>query len=320
VVDIPELPRIPLSNYLLTLVDEKDCKGRSLYLVGAVEFVAELWKEIKSNRARLNVRELVPGELGIHYNSLYMYMNGKKAVSIELVQRLLELWKTTCRREESDVQERFNQLYQQNLPLIGRRGDRRTHLPLFITPRLCYLTGWIVGDGSLNEAHNYVLKITEESREQLSEILKPLITAEFGIYPPIFRVFGKGYAIQFGSKSIYRFMTRILQLKVGEIPSFIFSLDPICKKYFLMGVFDAEGCVHKDRHRVSIAQGDRDFLLKIQGMFKELGVKFYGPTLHTTRLGSWFTIQLSSKAGFVRFSKTIGSNHVKKEFLIQNWL
>lgn len=87
-----------------------------------------------------------------------------------------------------------------------------------------------------------------------------------------------------------------------------------------MGIFDAEGCVHRDRHRISIAQSTRDFLIDIQRMFKECDLNFLGPTLHTTKLGEWYTIRLGSEQEFVKFSKIIDSAHVKKRFLLKVWL
>lgn len=129
--------------------------------------------------------------------------------------------------------------------------------------------------------------------------------------PPIF-IYPDKKVLQFGSKPVFRFLTQVLKIKVGEIPEIVDKFDNVNKKYFIAGVFDAEGYVCKTRYRITISQAKPEFLEKVKFLAKSIGIKFAGPTTHTTHLGTWYTIRIDNKEGILRFANLIGSFHVDK--------
>ena len=313
--NIPSNPKIPLKNYLLDLVADSDGKESSVYLKGLERFIQEVWIEIVGNNWRkLQVEKLIPRKLGVC--SIYQYKNGRKAISIQMMYKLLLLWKIYCRRDNKDVERIWNEIYEDDFTFSVHKGLQPTRLPKCLTPKLSYLIGWICGDGHMTDYGNhYLIKMSEKSLEELY-LLKSLFKYLFGIDAPIFRICRGGYALQFGNKPVFRFLTQVLRIKIGEIPEIISKLEKINKRYFLAGIFDSEGYVAKNRYRLTISQANSVFLEKIMVLSYEIGIEFRGPTTHKSKLGTWYTIRIDKKDEVLKFSNLIGSCHVDKSKLL----
>lgn len=307
-------PKISLGNYLLDLVTESDGKNSSLYLKNVESFIQEIWEELtKSNWRKLRLRRLVPRRLGIDLAMIYSYKNGKKGISIQTLYQLLLLWQEYCQKTPNALNQKWDEIYKSNFCFSVHRASRLCKLPKYLNPELSYLIGWLSGDGHFgNYGNHYLVKVSEKSTNQLNYVIKPLFENLFNAYSPIHRMYKGGYAVQLNSKPIFRFLTQVLKIKVGEIPNFIFKLDKINKRHFLMGVFDSEGCVHKNRYKISIAQSKTEFLNQLNQLFDEIGIKFNGPIQHKTKLGTWYTIRLEKKSKIIQFKDLIGSYHIDK--------
>jgi len=284
-------------------------------------FIQKIWSEIvRKNWKKLNVRRLIPKELGVTTSVFYGYKNGKKSISIQMLYKLLILWKKYCNKTEKEVQEKWNGIFNNDIYFVTHSKRQNTVLPKTITPKLCYLIGWLIGDGHFQEVHSYTVKISEKNKYQLNLILKPLIKDLFGIDVPIFIGYGNNYRIQFGNKAVYRFFRNVLKIKVGEIPKWIKGLDTTNKRFFLKGIFDSEGCVVKGRNRLTISQAKLSFLKKVIKLLNEFNIYPNGPTFHKTKLGEWYSIKIESKKEFLKFAKNIGSDHIDKSRLLQGWV
>lgn len=318
--NIPSEPKVPLRNYLLELVADSDGKESSIYLKGIEKFIQEIWGEmVKDNWRTLRVRQFIPEKLGI--SSLYPYKSGRKAISIQKLYKLLFLWKKYCKKNNKDVMIQWNKIYKNNFTFAVHKSSALTKLPKYLNPRLSYLLGWICGDGHIDDRWgHYLIKISEKSTNQLNYILKPLLKELFNVNAPIFRIYEGGYALQIGSKPILRFLNYVLKVKVGQIPEIIKNLDPINKKYFLLGVFDSEGNVSSSylESRILIHQGDYAFLKQLIDLFKDLNIYFTGPYRHETKLGIWHHIQVRKKHEVLKFIKEMGTCHVDKFQKIKN--
>jgi len=311
---IPDEPKIPLENYLLDLIEERDVKGRNIYIKNASEFVKEIWSEIVKTRRRLNVRKILPEKLSISCMGFYGYKNGRKAVSIQMLVKLLHLWQEFCGKSDDEVNKKWDSFFARDLFFGTHSPHQEAVLPKFLTPKLAYLLGWICGDGSLNQRNSYVVKISEKSKIQLEFVLQPLLHELFNVHAPIFKRSNMGYAIQIGSKPIFRFIKNFLKIRVGEIPFYLKNVDDDIKRYFLAGIFDAEGYVASSylHSRVTISQANQYFLQKLIEFFKIFDIHFTGPNLHRSEKGVWFTIQLRKKSEILKFATQIGSYHVEK--------
>lgn len=317
---IPDEPRIPLRNYLLDLVTEDDRKESSLYINGVHPFIRETWNEIiRNNWRKLDVRSLIPERLDIEPTTLYAYKNSRKAISIQKLYELLLLWQEYCKNSERDVKEKWDSIFNSNVILSTHSKHQKTTLPRYLTPKLSYLLGWICGDGHLKECHNYVIKISEKSTRQLKFVLKPLFRDLFNVNASLFQRYKGGYAIQIGSKPIFRFLTQVMRIRVGEIPEIAWKIDKVNKKFFLMGLFDSEGSVacSYPNSKVVITQSNREFLEEVIKLFGDIDIHFTGPYLNKSKLGNSYFIQVRKKSELLKFNKLIGSCHVDKTQKLQ---
>ena len=313
---IPDEPRIPIANYLLDLVCEDDWKEKSIYFNGAEHIIKEIWEEIiQENWRTFNVRKTVPQKLNITPSVFYAYKNGRKKISIQTMYQLIKLWKDYCNKSEEELCKKWDSIFDKEMFLSTHSRYQKTTLPTYISPKLSYLLGWICGDGNLQKGKNhFLIKISEKSKDQLELILKPLFQEIFGVTPPIYLRYGKGYAIQIGSKPIFRFLKNVMDVKVGEIPQIIESFDLINKKYFLIGLFDAEGYANPKYldSVITISQSSKQFLEKTMALFNEIKINFIGPHKHKTKLGIWYTIKIRRKMDILKFINEVGSCHIDK--------
>jgi len=295
------------------LVTKTDGKESSIYLKGIERFIQEIWAEmVKDNWKTLRVRQLIPEELDVHYMMLYDYKSGKKTIPIQTLYKLLLLWKKYCRKTNKDVDRKWDEIYRSDFTLSSHKSHSIS-LPKSITPKLSYLLGWLCGDGHIEDRWNhYLIKISEKSTNQINFVLKPLVKELFNIDAPIFHIYEGGYGLQFGNKPIFRFLAQVLKIKVGKIPELVYKLDKINKKYFLAGIFDAEGDVSKTRNRITISQANLEFINQLIYLFKEFNINFRGPYKHKTNLGIWYTIRLEKQDEVLKFFDYIGIYHIDK--------
>ncbi|MHA1721482.1 MAG: hypothetical protein ACTSXW_00210, partial [Candidatus Baldrarchaeia archaeon] len=234
---IPDNPKIKLYNYLLDLVDTKDGKEASIYIRNAKPFIEEIWNEIIKNvRRTFRVRETIPKLLGISYGVFYAYKNGRKSIPIQKLYKLILVWKNYCKKSEKEVKDKWNQIFNSELEFCSRNRAQIVKLLKEITPKLSYLMGWLCGDGHFRSTGGqYLIKISEKSTKQLEKVIKPLIWELFNLNVNIYRRYKNGYAVQFSSKPVLRFLINVLKIKVGEIPEIVNILDEDNKKWFLRG-------------------------------------------------------------------------------------
>lgn len=328
---IPKQPQLSLPNYLLDLVAESDGKESSVYLNGIEQNIQEVWTEIVNNNWRtLNVRQFIPRKLDICPMGLYNCKNGKKAIAIQTLHKLLRIWRDVCEKNNKELISKWEEIFESDFTVSATGRGGKVILPKYITPKLSYLIGWICGDGHFSDNGNhYIIKISEKSIDQLNLVLRPLFWEIFGIIPPLFQRYKNGYALQVGSKPIFRFLTQVLKIKVGAIPNFVKQMDDVNKRYFLCGIFDAEGHINKTYQdsRIVISQANKEFLKNVSSLFSDLSISFNKPQLHKTNLGEWYTISIRRKTEILRFAKNIGSLHVDKsqklrelkEVINENW-
>lgn len=318
IIEIPDEPEIPLGNYLLALIDEKDNVGNSLYLYNLESFTKEIWNEIIDKRKKIGVRKVLPRELCLEPTHLYAIMKGKRGISIQSLYKLLGLWKRYCDKDNSDMKRKWEEIYNSNFLLASFSKPEKFALPRFLTPKLSYLMGWFVGDGCFDSHNNhYRLKITEENREQLEIIIKPLIEEIFKANCYI-RNDHPSPCIKIHSKPIFRFFENVLDVKVGKIPRTIKDSDIINKRFFLRGLFDSEGDVDDNylRSRVRISQASAPFLAYLIKTLKENGIKANGP--YSQKTSRCMQIEIRGKGEILKFKEKIGSSHVEKAKKLEN--
>jgi intein/homing endonuclease len=110
----------------------------------------------------------------------------------------------------------------------------------------------------------------------------------------------------------------VLKIIVGKVPKIIKNADIVNKRFFIRGLFDAEGDVSKiysrSRWPVRISQDNFKFLKDIQHMLKEIGINTKGPY----RFSEAFSIAIYKKSDILNFKKLVGSLHPNKAKRLEN--
>jgi len=131
--------------------------------------------------------------------------------------------------------------------------------PKKLTPPLAYFIGYFYGDGGLKDTQKtfvktnrfeYKLIIADEFEIQI-KIIQKLFQNLFGFKPPIrYERIEKGehtYYLNPTNKAVYLFLTNVFELPSGpksytlKIPKQILISNTCLKKWFVRGIFDADG-------------------------------------------------------------------------------
>ncbi len=312
-------------NYLLKLVDRNDTVGNSLYLYNIHEILRDVWREIIDKNKKISVRKVLPDKLDLEPTHLYAIIKGKRGISIQSTYNLLLLWKQYCKKKEDEIKQIWDKVYKTSTIASFSKSEKLL-LPKTLTPDLCYLIGYIVGDGCFDPSGNhYRLKISEKNKEQLETILKPLITEIFGV-KCIVKNEGSGRDnsnfLLINSKPIFRFFRNVLEVRVGEIPKIIQNTNAENKRFFLRGIFDSEGSVDPNylRGKIRIFQKSKAFLQEIIKILKCLGIQTNGPygphfkypSKNFHYFSSWYSIEIRKKSEILKFIEKVGSWHIEK--------
>ncbi|MFQ6009681.1 MAG: LAGLIDADG family homing endonuclease [Candidatus Aenigmatarchaeota archaeon] len=173
---------------------------------------------------------------------------------------------------------------------FGCTNSRQYTLPKFLTPRLAYLLGYIMGDGHLANPKNLIsngstynaeIRITGDNIAHLI-FLRKIFKELFNYSPPIFKE-KNFYRLIGRSKVIHLFLTKVCGMPVGSkknktcMPSII-KIN-FLKKLFLSGLFDADGTIHIGGNKqpyIRIKQHNKRLLKECAHIFHDNGIKVSG--------------------------------------------
>ena len=202
----------------------------------------------------------------------------------------------------------FGELVMDSLPdapysdfpnIFSKENKYKERLPLNINPKLAYFAGYFFGDGGLKDINKtylktkrfeYKIKIADEFFLQISFIQK-LFVELFSKCPPIRSAKQERmFYIDPTCKSVYLFLTRIFELPAGpkanniRVPVIIKNSGQEIKKWFVRGVFDADGDTRavergfKSQPRVKLRMKSKIFIYEMKDMLSEnFGVSVNGP-------------------------------------------
>ncbi len=161
---------------------------------------------------------------------------------------------------------------------------RGIKLPTVLTPELAEEIGMHIGDGTLPvDKYNYSLRGDIAEREYYTNHVQPLYEKVYGIKtrllqrPPI-------CGIEFDSKAIYTFKSKVLGLHIGEkvgvikVPQRIMDSDnPEIYRALLRGINDTDGCFYmpstRKDPRITITILSKPLIQQLDLILKKLGFK-----------------------------------------------
>ena len=190
------------------------------------------------------------------------------------------------------------------------------YLPNKLTPSLAYFIGYFYGDGGLKDIQKtfvktgcfeYKLIIADEFEMQI-KIIQNLFQDLFGFKPPIrYERIEKGehtYYLNPTNKAVYLFLTSVFELPPGpksnalKVPKQILSSSNTLKRWFVRGVFDADGDTRAVEHgftsqsRVKLRMKPLGFIKGIKRLLEEVFyVSVNGPYFDKGKHSSYIQVE-----------------------------
>ena len=188
----------------------------------------------------------------------------------------------------------MNELLE-NIEYLATTTQEIVKIPKTITPDILYITGVIMGDGSLPINHRYkennfqyTVSITSKGKEFLEGKIKPILQQTFEIEK--ISIFYRNrrwpsWSLEKGNKIIYRFFMQTMEIPTGKkgqkakIPDIIKKLEPVHGIPFLAGLIDSDigkhgkgmGCTFRSK---AIVNDLIEFLGKLGITAKSYGTHF----------------------------------------------
>jgi len=229
-----------------------------------------------------------------------------------------------CNRSEKYVLNKGN---KELFPLDGYGSNRKyIELPDYIDVYFAELLGYYFGDGHIDKNSNLKLAYFYDDVD-LGEYLNNLIFRIFGITPKFTKIKDKNCGvISFARVAFREFMEINNLIKPSDnlkIPPAILEgdFDSICG--FLRGLFEADGCVNKERiNKDKSVEGNIEFYSSSEEFIRQvqlllLGVGIYSKVSEKRKCGKVNGYRLRIYSSFLeRFEKIIGFiSERKKAFL-----
>jgi intein/homing endonuclease len=239
---------VPIPNYL----DKLD---------GGVR-VCGVYPILQESHAKTQLTNKEVGKkMGVSTAYYYDQLTTKKVVSI----RFLKMFK---KHVDSEI---FDKIYDQK-DILFTAKKRKVNLPREIGPELAYFYGYLQGDGCLT-SDKRGMTFTDEYPEQIQKI-NELSMKLFGFNGLIYSRMSANalkpyYHLEIKSVVVSSFLHHILGINRGiksnlHIPTIIAKNEELCK-YYLAGLFDADGTLPKNPEKakqlfIDITMKDRGFI------------------------------------------------------------
>lgn len=311
---IPDYPKLKIDNYLSLLMSENEGEGGNDFvrLYGIRNYLRSI---INEKYSRKDLSKL----LNVRVKSINNWIgNSQRDVGIP-IKYAIKIAKISGRNKD--------ELFE-HVDYFGCMNSKKYRLPKFISPKLSYLLGSMIGDGHLANPEDFIsngsrynaeIKITDGSRNQLV-FLRDIFKDIFDYSPPMFTE-GNYYRLIGRSKPIHMFLSKVCGVPTGMkksktcVPKIIDGHQEF-ERWFLSGLFDSDGCC-KGR-KISIKQHNRELLerctdilknndVNASGIYADRGIRNGVPTLN-------HVLVVGKRKEINRFISVFYSNKIRGDY------
>ncbi len=195
---------------------------------------------------------------------------------------------------------------------FGTGKYRHITLPVELTSELAQVLGYCVGDGNISSR---VVRFRDQ-RLELVEHYRDLCEKLFSIDCNISEVKGKNcYNLAVNSKAVATLMREV----INKLFLFISKSPKDVVRAFIRGFMDAEGCVSKERPRITISQKNGQLLNFIQMLLLRFGIRSRR-TVSKRKSGQVIEVLLFDNRDFYSFAKEIGVTASDKRNVMEKWM
>ncbi len=258
----PTKPRVPIENYLLNLRDDIKIIGIHLLLK---KWHNKFFESYREASRKIGISDTFYGNI----------INGKLPVPIWLLKLFVKVDPTLAYR-----------IYKENYFFTAR--VEINSLPKFIDPHLAYYIGYLHGDGHVDSNRKRV-SFFDKYASQI-EVINKLTKILFGISGKVYRK--EPPTLDVGSVTINSFLSDVIHIKRGKrghneiLPQI--RDNPLLLKWYLCGLFDAEGAMPLNPKRkkdlyIDIAMTDIELISTVKELLETFDIFSYGPYKRTSR-------------------------------------
>ena len=210
-------------------------------------FVHGLKQEIKEIINHLGKPILIAKQLGVKYTKLKEWPTGRKPISLQELNALLNFCENEFRKNMMD------KIDYKEILLSTKYSPHKVKMPKETSEDLSYVIGLILEDGhvagdSLNKNGNWIISVFFDNKEHRT-IYSKIIEKEFGLIckhilhkPNCFQATICSRALHFILRNYYTMHNGYKAHKI-EIPENILREQELIKAALIQGLFDSDGTI-----------------------------------------------------------------------------
>ena len=310
----PDSPNIFLDNYILRL--RKDIK-----IIGA----SNLLKNWHSHS--LNTYQSASKKIGLSESFYRAFVTGRLATPLWALELIYKI----------DA-KLIDEIYHSNIYFTAR--NKKDVLPKSINPKMAYLIGYLHGDGHIDSNGKRVSFFDKYigQLDLINKLIKNLFNVDGDIYVRKNNLLNReAPTLDVRRVTVNSFLSEVIGIKRGKRESnkipFIIKQNKILLKWYLCGLFDAEGAMPLNPKKkrdvyIDIAMKDKELIHSIKLVLeKEFDIHLYGPyvriaknnKIKNTTIESELRIRkLSEIEKFLTLIGTIHPDKVRRKELMLN--
>jgi len=219
--------------------------------------------------------------------------------------------------ENKDIFENSKEIFFDNRGIVYSNFDkyRKIILPNKLTPLLAEEIGMHIGDGTLpNKKYYFSIRGSKYEKKYFLNFVLPLYKRLFNLHLNLLER-GPICGIEFCSKAVYSFKSKVLGLPIGKKAEIIKVPDMIknCQRRdifesLLRGIFDTDGCIYLNRNKsyphLQITIKSNILLQEVQEISEKLG---FFPALYS----KGYCLKFNGPVQIEKWFNEIGSNNFK---------
>lgn len=208
--------------------------------------------------------------------------------------------------------------FEKGISLTGNCSNKVVKVPLYTSPELLELYGYLVGDGNLDLRGIRLTNLDPILRKRFKKLTKSLFNIESKEF--------SDSRIDCNNKVIKSYFNLVLEVpsrkksRTISIPEVLMKMSNSEAVLFLRALFDCDGYVSKSKKEIKITLASKKLVRQLKVLLLRFGIvaKYSEEEKHATNTKerirrTYYSLSISGKSNLTLFKKEIGFNSIKKK-------
>lgn len=270
------------------------CRDRSLIVFDSPKLVRKLMDSAHVSRT------VICKEFGFKYSTLdsWLYKNNISLANFRDIARF-------CGKNIKS--------YEGKIELTALSSGKKVRIPEYTSPELMELYGFLCGDGNIDKDGLKITNIDRELKQRIRYLFKRVFRADTCEFIST-RIDCNSKVLRSFFVGVFGFPT-IKKSRTIPLPDFVFNCTDKEISSFIMGLFDCDAHVSRDKSEISIALASKDLIEQLAHLLLRFGIvgrysekMNYAANTEQKIMRRYYSLSFSGLGNLRLYAKHIGFN------------